>query len=246
VTLLAIESATELVGVALGDDTGTRGSVWVTGRRRHAEVLAPAIEQLLDHCDVTLASLEVIAVDVGPGLFTGLRVGVATACGLAQGLGIGVVPLSSLEVLAAGAFDSGWDGPVLAVVDARRGEVFCAQYERLAPDRSTPVQTSPPALFAPEDLVRALNESGHADFRQLLVVGDGALRYRAMLSGVPGLRLSGSSVTGPFPSTVSLLASERMHEGDVSVSPEQVRPIYLRDADARIGWVQRRPPLGES
>ena len=70
------------------------------------------------------------AVDLGPGLFTGLRVGVATAKGLAQGLGIGMVGVTSLEVLARAAFDTGWEGPVVAAVDARRGEVFAARYDR--------------------------------------------------------------------------------------------------------------------
>ena len=116
--VLGIESATDSVGAAVGDGEVLGAAFAVTGRRRHAENLAPAISEVLARSGIGLERVEAIAVDVGPGLFTGLRVGVATAKGLAQGLGIGVLPLTSLEILAAAAFESGWQGTVVPVVDA--------------------------------------------------------------------------------------------------------------------------------
>ena len=101
-----------------------------------------------------------VAVDVGPGLFTGLRVGLAAAKGLAQSLGIGVMGATSLDILTAGAAAAGLRGLVLACVDARRGEVFAAVHEvDVAGPRSALHEVRlGVGLFAPEDLAAALGE----------------------------------------------------------------------------------------
>ena len=108
------------------------------GGREHAERLAPAIEEVCAGAGCALDDVTVIAVDVGPGLFTGLRVGVATAKALGHGLGRPVFPVSSLDILAASPSPPTPTprgttplppGAVAAVVDARRGEVFAATYE---------------------------------------------------------------------------------------------------------------------
>ena len=208
--LLGIESATELVGVAVGDDDGPRAAVWASGRRRHAEALAPAVEHVLDQAEVELSDLAAIAVDLGPGLFTGLRVGVATAKGLAQGLGIGVVGLTSLEVLAAAALDAGWPGEVAAVVDARRGEVFVARYGAGAPRggrRCRPARrpAAPPRPW-PTELARA----GPG----VLAVGDGARRYAGLLDPLDGVTVAGPSLAGPRPEVLVALAVGRLAAGE--------------------------------
>lgn len=247
--LLGIESATDLVGVSVADDHGPRACVWTTGGRRHGEVLAPAIAYVLEQAKLALEDLDAVAVDLGPGLFTGLRVGVVTAKALAQGLGVGIVGVSSLDVLARAAFDAGCQGPVAAVVDARRGEVFAARF-RAAPGGTRRVmeEVSPAARFVPADLAAELAEamgsagsggsakSGGA----MLAVGDGARRYAAELSEVPGLVLAGPSLASPPPAVLVTLAAERLAAGAVPVPPVSIQPIYLRDADARINWVQRQ------
>lgn len=231
--LLGIESATELVGVAVGDDSGPRAGVWAAGRRRHGEALAPAVVHALEQAEVALEDLTAIAVDVGPGLFTGLRVGVATAKGLAQGLGIGVVGLTSLEVLAAAAADAGWSGPVAAAVDARRGEVFAAWYRG---SEGGAVETSPPARYAPEALAAELASTG------ALVVGDGARRYAGVLAAGGGVTVAGASLAAPRPEVLVALAARRLADGAPAVPPAEVRPVYLREADARSNWSQRAAP----
>jgi tRNA threonylcarbamoyladenosine biosynthesis protein TsaB len=232
VILLGIESATELAGVAVGGEDGPRACVWASGRRRHAEALAPAVVHVLDQAGVELGDLSAVAVDIGPGLFTGLRVGVATAKGLAQGLGIGVVALTSLEVLAAAALEGGWAGPVAAVVDARRGEVFCAWYQGAGGE---PTETRPPARRTPEELVRDLERAGTG----VLAVGDGARRYAALLEPLPGVTLAGPSLASPRPEVLVALAAGRLAAGLQAEPAAEVRPVYLREPDVRINWAQR-------
>jgi tRNA threonylcarbamoyladenosine biosynthesis protein TsaB len=231
VIVLGIESATEVVGAAVSDGEHAAALV-VSGRRRHAETLAPAVAEVLARSGVELGQLDALAVDLGPGLFTGLRVGVATAKGLAQGLGIGILGFTSLEVLAAGAFEAGWRGCVLAVVDGRRGEVFAARYRR--GDDGDVLETTAPARHKPEALAGLAGEQ-----EGTLAVGDGARRYATELAGV---ELAGLRWSAPDPLVMVALALSRLARGTAPVRAEKVVPCYLREPDARINWVRRSLP----
>jgi tRNA threonylcarbamoyladenosine biosynthesis protein TsaB len=235
--VLGIESATDSVGAAIADGEGLSASLRVTGRRRHTENLAPAIAEVLERAGIGLASVQAIAVDLGPGLFTGLRVGVATAKGLAQGLGVGVIGMTSLELLAAAAFDAGWPGTVLPVVDGRRGEVFAAHYAR-GSGRAGPLQLSAPARYAPEAVPSELAVTGDLP---VLACGDGALRYRHVFERAERVSVGGDVLGAPDPAVLVSLAIARLDAGATPASATEVVPVYLRDADARINWVERAP-----
>jgi len=237
VIVLGIESATNSVSAAVRTGEHTGASVRVDGRRLHTESLAPAVAQVLERAGTDVSTLEAIAVDVGPGLFTGLRVGVATAKGLAQGLGIGVLGLTSLEILAAAAFDAGWPGAVLAVIDARRGEVFAAQYTRGRGPVDT-VELSVPARYRPERVVVEAMAPGE---HPVLACGDGALRYRALLEGCGRITAAGEGLAAPDARVLVSMAVTRLEAGTPLVAAGDLEPVYLREPDARIGWVERRP-----
>jgi tRNA threonylcarbamoyladenosine biosynthesis protein TsaB len=258
-TLLAIESATDMVGVALLRDDGGSAERVHLGGRAHAELLAPAIEEVCAVSGCTVADIDQIAVDVGPGLFTGLRVGVATAKALAQALGVPLLGVGSLDVLAAAAVEAELEesgairtGPVASVVDARRGEVFAAafRFDRAGPGAggsgSLPidpevVRDDRPEPMAPEVLVAWLvalaDEAG-----PILVVGDGAVRYRQLLSVHAGLDLRlADELSAPPPLALARLARARLDRGVTPTAPAQLVPDYRRPADARINWEQRAP-----
>jgi tRNA threonylcarbamoyladenosine biosynthesis protein TsaB len=253
VNLLAIESATSLVGTALLADSGAAAERSHQEGRIHAESLAPAIEEVCALSGLTVRDVEAIAVDVGPGLFTGLRVGVATAKALAQGLGIGVLAVSSLDILAAGAMaETGSDQActVVVAVDARRGEVFTSRYRfaASAPGQvvdPAPSRQSPPQLVTPDALIRSLIELDPKPGDRVLVVGDGAVRYRHLLADarVGDLDLV-ERVSSPSPLTLARLARHRLDAGAELALPAEVVPDYRREADARINWEQRNPPTG--
>ena len=173
------------------------------------------------------AELGAVAVDVGPGLFTGLRVGVAAAKGLAQSLGIGVIGVTSLDILAA-CVGSGHRGLVLACVDARRAEVFAAVRE-VGGMGEVVAEPIPPALFAPVDLALALDGLGGAP---VLAVGDGAERYRTVLELVRGVGATAPAVAFPPPASLLGIALGRIEAGESPVAPGRVVPVYMREADA--------------
>jgi tRNA threonylcarbamoyladenosine biosynthesis protein TsaB len=233
---VAIETATETVGIAVRTPEGVEAEFVLTGRRRHVETLTPALEHLLAQVALVPGDLGVVAVDIGPGLFTGLRVGVAAAKGLAQALGIGVLGATSLDVLTGAAAEAGQGGLVLACVDARRGEVFATVRELDLGDDVVKERLAP-ALWAPGDLAAAL---GRFDGERVYAVGDGAQRYGEVLALVPGVQIVTPALSFPPPSTLLRLALARLARGETPVDPASVVPLYMREADAKSNFAQAR------
>jgi tRNA threonylcarbamoyladenosine biosynthesis protein TsaB len=242
VNIVALETATETVGVAVRTVTGVQAEFSLAGRRRHVESLTPALTHLLSQVDLKPGDIGVVAVDLGPGLFTGLRVGVSTAKGLAQALGIGIIGLSSLDVLIGAAAGLGHRGLVLSVVDARRGEVFAALGDVSTADGPA-VEILPPGLFAPDALAGALAELGG---RPVVAVGDGAQRYADVLGAVAGVTCVTGALGAPPASTLLELALGLIERGATPMPPQEVVPLYMREADARSNFAQVGRPAARS
>lgn len=237
--LLAIETATRLAGCALWDDDGPIAANLLVAGQRHVEVLVPAIDELCRQAGISVADLDAVAVDIGPGLFTGLRVGLATATTIATARSIPAVGVTSLEALAHPHRRR--RGPLAAVVDARRGEVYWALFEA---DGRRLDEVRAPAVASPQDAAHELANLG------VLAVGDGAVRYREIFEAA-GTDLAGTEVAGPgemwpSPLAVAELGMERMagragkaFDGAKSFEAGALpAPLYLRQADVRIGWDQ--------
>ncbi len=217
---LAIATSTPQVSVALAGPDGPVAFFAARVGRRHGETLAPAIRSVTELAGVPLPSLERVAVDTGPGLFTGLRVGVATAKALGAALGIQVVACASLDLLAHP--HRHLRRPVASVVDARRGEVFWALYEPIA---GVMVAVTDAVVVAPDVLAQELS-----GVHQVLLTGDGARRYFA------GSHFEVAPEEYDHPSAAVLA---ELAPGRAALPPEKVTPTYLRGADVRIGWEQR-------
>ncbi|MEO7397768.1 MAG: tRNA (adenosine(37)-N6)-threonylcarbamoyltransferase complex dimerization subunit type 1 TsaB [Ilumatobacteraceae bacterium] len=238
---LAIETATQVVGVALAGDDGILGSVEINRGRRHGEVLAPAIEFVCRHAQVAVGEIGAIGVDVGPGLFTGMRVGIATAKTIAQALQVAVVGVSSLDLLA---HQLRFGAKVIAsVIDARKGEVFYSFYvpdgvgpEGCVPHRGGPGGGGVRRLTEPKaGSVAELNADVLARGQDVVAVGDGAWRYRDDIE--PSVEIAALA----HPSAIALvhLARAQAARAGFDPSPDLVQPMYLRAPDAQINWARR-------
>jgi tRNA threonylcarbamoyladenosine biosynthesis protein TsaB len=227
--LLAIDTATPRVSVALGRDGRVIGDISLDGGRRHAEQLAPAIEYLCSELDVELGQLAAIAVGLGPGLFTGLRVGVTTARVMAQSLRIPVIGVPSLDLIAYPLRYA--SRLVVPVVDARRHEVFFACYRPVpgGVQRITPYEVT-----SPDGLAGELEARGE----DALLAGDGALRYENELGKLDRVELAGPGAALPSAAALVELAGARYEREEFS-PPDEVHPLYLRRSDAEIEWERR-------
>ena len=215
--VLAFDTATAAVTVALqewspGEGTRLRAAT-NTVDRRHAEILAPSIAAVLAQAGATRAGLSAIAVGVGPGPYTGLRVGLATAHALGAALRIPVHGVCSLDVIA---WASGLSTPFVVATDARRKEVYWARYDS-ARVRAGDVAVGPPADAAAPGLP---------------VLGEGAALYRDVLGPPAGPLLPAATALAEL--AVTRLAGA---DGPPLLPPE---PLYLRRPDARLPGARKK------
>ena len=179
----------------------------------HARELLPRAAAVMERAGVGFADLDAVAVGVGPGTFTGLRIGIATARGLAHAHGVEVRPVSSLAALAAGI-----DAPLrLPLIDARRGELFGALHDA-GGERWEEFVAAPDALA---ERVAQLGESP-------LAAGDGSVRFRDLLEAA-GVRVAPDDSAAH---AVRALHVCRLAAAARPVAPEAVLPNYLRAPDA--------------
>lgn len=204
------------MAVAIGDACAARRAE--PGPRGQAEAMVPMIQQCLDEAGIGFADLDVIAVTVGPGGFTGLRVALATARGLRLALSKPAVGLSTLEAIAAGVPEAARAGrTILAVIDARRGEVFAQAF---APDL-TPLTEA--IVASPAEAARlALDRLGGP----VVLAGTGEA---LVLPHLPGA-LAGMAPAEPDAATIARLVARRPAPPADLPAP---KPIYLRAPDAR-------------
>jgi tRNA threonylcarbamoyladenosine biosynthesis protein TsaB len=175
-----------------------------------------------------------IAVDVGPGLFTGMRVGLAAAKAIAQALRVPMIGISSLDLLAFPLRQS--DRQVAAVIDARKGELFSAFYR---PVPGGVQRLGEPRCGSVDDLIAELI----ARRGDLLCVGDGALRYRDEIASAVNCEFAEQFLAHPSAAPLVQLAHAKALREEW-VNPWEILPMYLRAPDAQINWSTRHTAKG--
>jgi tRNA threonylcarbamoyladenosine biosynthesis protein TsaB len=234
--VLGFDTATSstMVGLRL-DDASTlqaRDDPGYGERPGHATRLLVMAAELLARADVAWSALDRIAVGLGPGTFTGLRVGIATARGLAQSLSVDLVGVSSLRALAEGVAGAGGRRGLLTVIDARRGEAFAAAYD--ATHEGSLDELCPPRALAPEDLASVVMQLEGRSSEQLapwLAVGDGAIRFRGHLESA-GVAVPADS--SPLHLVGAQAVCDLGARAPAVASYEEIVPDYRRRPDAEI------------
>jgi tRNA threonylcarbamoyl adenosine modification protein YeaZ len=209
VLLLALDTATPAVTVALHDGTAVIASSSQVDARRHGELLLPAVDRVLAEAGLRLDAVTGVVVGVGPGPYTGLRVGLMTADTFGLVLGVPVYGLCTLDGLAYAA-EADVEGPFVVATDARRKEVYWARYA----DRRT--RASEPAVDRPADIAETV--------AGLPAVGSGALLY-------PDIFPDARAPEHVSAASLASLAAEKLAAGEDLEPP---RPLYLRRPDAQV------------
>jgi universal bacterial protein YeaZ len=229
--VLGIETSTPQASVAIGSEQGVIASAMVSRGASYNEFLLPAIRFCLDQAGLDYRNLGGVAVSLGPGLFTGMRVGVATAKALAQALSVPICGMPSLDLVA---YEVRYSPRTICVaLDARRGEVFTAFY------RSSPggiQRMSPYGIEKPEQLATGLGSR----IEEVLLVGNGALLYKEEFEDL-GSVVELGTMSHAFPNAQALveLTVPRMFREDFD-SLYDLKPLYLRHSAKRIQWERIR------
>lgn len=212
--LLALDTATPAVTVAVSDGPRLLAERTVVDPRRHGELLAPLIRETLGAAGAGARDLTDVGVGVGPGPYTGLRVGLATASAMSDALDIPVHGVCTLDVLARAAVDLGLDEPFAVATDARRREVYWATYDESA------TRIEGPAVARPVDLVDQIRGP---------VVGHGAVLYKEYFEQAAEVRSPSPYPEHPSAAVLAALVVDRLAGGG-GLLPAV--PLYLRRPDA--------------
>jgi tRNA threonylcarbamoyl adenosine modification protein YeaZ len=209
VLLLAFDTATPAVTAALHDGRDVLAESTEVDARRHGELLMPAVDRVLREADVKLDAVTGIVVGVGPGPYTGLRVGLVTAAALGDALGVPVHGVCTLDGIA---YAAGLDEPFTVATDARRKEVYWARYD------SARSRATDPAVDRPADIAELV--------AGLPSVGAGAELYPEVFTQLrPGFPVHQSAAA------LAALAAVKLAEGEAFLPP---LPLYLRRPDAQV------------
>lgn len=217
--LIAFETSTEACSVALWRD-GEVFERFEVVPRRHAELVLPWAQELLSEAGLVRSQLDAVAVGRGPGAFTGVRLGIALAQGVALALELPMLPVSTLAALAMRADGR---GPVLAAIDARMGEVYAGAFE---PAEDGLRALGPESVCAPDAVVLPDAVGASPAWQG---VGTGFAAVDGALQAHLGARLASIDATAlPRAADVARLAARAWARGEL-VAPERVEPAYLRD-----------------
>ena len=230
--ILALDTSGPVCGVAIACGETVRCEAAAVNRFTHSVSLMQMVDEAFEHTGLTVRDIDLFAAVVGPGSFTGVRIGVSTVKGLAHGAGKPCVGVDALEALAAGIM--GGDALLCPIQDARAGQVYGAVFTAGLP----PVRLMPDtAAKLDEYLDAALNTAG--EHRPLLVLGDGVSPYRAQIEG----RLGSRAVFAPphlsalRPASVCMVALARQAE---QVDYLTLMPRYLRAPQAERARAEKR------
>lgn len=221
--ILALETSAKAVSAAVTEDGRLLALGFQDTGLTHSRTLMPIVEHLLKNTDLTMADMDAVAVAVGPGSFTGIRIGVSAAKGLAFAASIPAVGVSTLAAMARSV--SFMDGLVVCAMDARRNQIYNALFEakngrltRLTPDRAIGLDE--------------LAEELRGDPRPRTVVGDGGrLCAEALEAAGIHCRLAPPHLVMQSAATVALEAEEAAQNGGL-VSARELLPVYLRPPQA--------------
>lgn len=221
--VLGIETSSELGGVALANEAGAIVEKLTEKRLNHSEELIRLIDSVLKGLKSGLDDLHGVAVSMGPGSFTGLRVGLATAKGLCLSKGLPLLGIPSLDALAGMCPESSL--PVHAIIDAKRGEVYWSSYRY---ESGMQTRTGEYLALAPQDLVERISE-------ETMLIGSGVDVYRDFIvEKRKGLvKFVTPNPQFPSPSAVAALGLQRL-KANQTEEIESVEPIYIRPSDAEV------------
>lgn len=228
--ILAIDTATKVAGAAVVNEHGILAESWLNTGKTHSQRLLPLIDDMLKNGGITLEEIDGFAVTVGPGSFTGLRIGISTIKAFAQALNKQIVEVVSLDALSRNM--SGFTGIICPILDARKNEVYNAIYHG---EINGIHRISPYRAIDPCELIEELKEKEES----IIFLGDAVPVYKNLI-----LEKLGDKVSFAPPSKNLLRASEvagigleKFNNGDV-IDLHTVKPLYLRASEAEIKWEQ--------
>lgn len=227
--ILAIDSATPVAGLALLNDQKVIREEFINFKKTHSETLMPGVDRVLHDCEIKVSDLDAIAVTVGPGSFTGLRIGLAAAKGLSMACGKPLLGISTLDVLAHNIVFS--NNLVCPLLDARKQEVYTAFF---AAEGDVPMRLTQDMACSPQDMAeRAKDMASATGKKYITLLGDGFYPYEEYFREYfkENLLVAPGPLMLPRASALGSLAWHRAKNNDFD-DAFSLRPVYVRLSEA--------------
>ena len=230
--ILSIDSSTPVAGIAVSDGMQLLGEITLNTKNTHSEKLMPLVKHLLDELTLSVNDLDAIAVTQGPGSFTGLRIGMATAKGLAQGAGKKLIAVPTLDCLAQNLLH--YPGIICPIMNAQKKQVYTAIYRS---GRDKLERLSDYQAIAVEQLAAQLKELKE----DIWFVGDGVAAFADMFQELLGdaCRFADGHNILPRAGALAMLAAERASEERFD-DLYQAELVYIRKSEAEVQWEARQ------
>lgn len=234
--ILGIDTATMVSSVAVADEKKLYAEITVQTRLTHSETLLPHIEKVLQMAGVEKSALTAVAVNLGPGSFTGLRIGLAAAKAIAYGLNIPIIGVGAGEALA-------WHYPVpnvkvMPFIDAQKGNVYSAVYSWQGEGFA---EISPIKVYSLDEALELCS----AQDTIVMAVGDMVLKKLSARESLPAnLLVPPPHMLMPRAANVAMAAVKRLAKGDVD-SVMNLEPVYIRRSEAEVLWEKRQAALAK-
>lgn len=216
--ILAIDTSCTVATAAVTDDNKLLGEYYIDDKLTHSQKLMPMIDALLTELGLTPKDIDVFAVSTGPGSFTGLRIGIATAKGLAAGAGKAMAGVSTLKAMAYRFFVCSYD--IMPMIDARNAQVFCGKY-RFGDGCKTLLD---PQVKNIDDIINEITTP-------TLVMGDGAIKYKEALAANKNILFAPPHLNMPSAAAVCTAAMDEITENGTK-TPDEVNAVYIRKSQA--------------
>jgi tRNA threonylcarbamoyladenosine biosynthesis protein TsaB len=223
--ILAMDTSSVNATVAVGDENKILGEYTVAGERAHSQIIMPMLEELLSRCGISLKDIDVFVVALGPGSFTGLRIGIAAMKTLASTLDKKIIGVSSLDEVAANFTIS--DKYICPIFDARRSDVYNAVYknnEKITPDRICHIDT---VLMEMAD-------------KEVIFAGDAVGKYKERILGAsnPNWQIAPLHLSTQSASSLIYAAQKRI-ENEAYDDADNLLPIYIRPSQAEREYIEK-------
>lgn len=230
--ILSIDSSTPVAGIAVSDGMHLLGEITLNTKNTHSEKLMPLVQQILEETGLTVKELDAIAVTQGPGSFTGLRIGMATAKGLAQGAGKQLIAVPTLDCLAYNLVH--YPGIICPIMNAQKKQVYTAIYRSTADGLE---RLSDYQAIAVEQLAKQLQDLGE----DVWFLGDGVAAFADVFAALLGerCRFADGHQILPRAGTLAMLAAKRAEQQQFD-DVYQAELIYIRKSEAEVQWEARQ------
>lgn len=212
--ILSISTSSSTASVAISENNICIKELNINNLKTHSETLIPLIEELLNNANTTLKDIQLIACDIGPGSFTGIRIGISTVKAFAESLNIPIIPVTSLEALAYNIENLNYNY-ICSLIDARNNQVYCGifnKYYQLAEN------------YIADDINNVLNIISR--YKNIIFIGDGAIIHKHLLN-IPDFKYDNTI----HAKSIGICAYSKYKNNDI-LTPDMLSPMYLRPSQA--------------